>query len=111
MNKVDALIIVNLILNIFIFIGLGFAIFLLNKKIVEDNQRAKTLADGLAKLDKHFKIGEQLLAKKLTENEVRIKQTQVKQTDLIANQIDTIKEELDVVLNEVKNLSKYEDLK
>lgn len=107
----DALIVVNLILNIFVLSGLGFVVFILNKKIAEDSQKMKNMSESLARLDKHFKIGEQLFAKKLSENEARIKQSQIKQTELMANQVDVVKEGVEQVLSEVKALSEYEELK
>lgn len=107
----DALIIVNLILNVFIFIALGFAIFLLNKKIVQDAERAKRFSDGLAKLDKHFKIGEQLLAKKLKENEENIKRLNQFSSNKVSEEIKEINSLLNDVSEDVKDLSKYEELK
>lgn len=107
----DALIIVSLILNVLILIALGFAIFLLNKKMTEDAQRAKNFADGLARLDKHFKIGEQLLAKKLKEHEDNIQKANLVQTKDIKEEIDIVKSEAKNILDEVKELSKYEELR
>lgn len=107
----DALIIVSLILNILILIALGFAIFLLNKKVAEDAQRAKDFSADLARLDKHFKIGEQLLAKKLKEHEENIQKANLVQTKDIKEEIDIVKSEAKNILDEVKELSKYEELR
>lgn len=107
----DTLIIVSLILNILILIALGLVIFLLNKKMAEDAQRAKDFSAGLARLDKHFKIGEQLLAKKLKEHEDNIQKANLVQTRDIKAEIEDVRGDAKSILNEVKELSKYEELR